>query len=100
MTPAAGNVEELYLVYHARHRRIDQQPIPNGLESQQRTEQQQGSSRGPGLRTACGRILDWELGVFARIAGKCLREPALEVLGGLQDSKSDTGGFFTIPIAS
>ena len=56
--PAAWNLQKLDIGNGLGNRRVDQQVVSHRLESKQRAQKQQRRARGPGLRTAGGRILD------------------------------------------
>ena len=60
--PCAWHVQQLEPSETLRQGWIYQEPVPNRLQTEQHAQQQQGRPRRPGLRTACGRVLDGEPG--------------------------------------
>ena len=91
MAPAPGYVEQLQLAQTGGDGRIDDQVVVQGLEPEHGPQQQQRSSRRPGLRRAGRRILDRVPGHRPGIATERLGEPAVEEPGGIEDALGDAG---------
>src|SRR5205814_6382599 len=98
--PAARDVEQLQMADASGKRRVDDEMVPEGLETEHCPQQQQRRARRPGLRAARGRVLHRILRHCPLVASEGLRQPPLEDFGGIEDACRDLRRLLLEAVAS
>src|SRR5438067_1548747 len=88
-SPPARDVEQLEVADPGGDGRVDDEMVADRLEPEHGPEEQERRARGPGLRTAGGRVQHRVLRHLAWIPCERLGQPAVEESGGGEDPRGD-----------